>query len=63
MNNSIHSISYKGVTIICENGLYWIATFPMRKYFSITDVQKEIDKVTKDLEQNIVTIRRIINRN
>lgn len=40
----IHQLDYKGYTIICENGLYWIATEPYRKHFSFEEIKKVIDK-------------------
>lgn len=63
MNGSTHSLDYKGYTIICENGLYWISVFPMRKFFSINAVKFEIDKITRDLDENIPTILKRFSRN
>jgi hypothetical protein len=63
MNGSTHIVFYKGYSIVCENGLYWISVFPFRKYFTISAVKSNIDKITKDLEDNITTILRKLGRN
>ena len=58
----IHLVDYKNHTIICENGLYYIATLPFQKYFSFQEAKKEVDKVTNTLDQNIINLKEIIKR-
>lgn len=62
MNNSTHTVSYKGYTIHCENGQYWLAVFPFRKYYNLNQVKKEVDKITKDLDENIQNLKGLIHR-
>lgn len=62
MNTSIHIVYYKGVKIICENGLYWMEEMPFRKYFNLSPVKSEIDKINKDLNENIQNLRELVNR-
>lgn len=57
-----HSVDYKGVTIHCENGLYYIATLPCKKYFSFQEAKKEVDKVNNTLHENIINLKEIIKR-
>lgn len=62
MKNSIHTVNYCGYTIHCENGLYWLAVFPFRKYYNLNAVKKEVDFITKDLNENIQNLKGLINR-
>lgn len=50
-----HSIEYKGFTIICDNGLYYVAGQPYRTYFSLQPCKIRIDKLTEKSDENNVS--------
>jgi hypothetical protein len=54
-----HSIDYKGYTIYCENGLYYIGTIPHKKYFTFQAAKDEVDK--KEEGSSIVDLRKLKN--
>lgn len=43
-----HTIDYKGYTIVCESGLYYLAIDSSKKYFTFSDAKSVIDELTKE---------------
>lgn len=58
-----HSLDYKGHTIYYENGIYWLAVNPTKKYLQLNQAKAEVDLVTDALNENIVNIRDFMKPN
>lgn len=58
MKSFSHSIEYKGHTIICDNGLYYVAgRVYWGKFFTINPCKDLIDEMTAESEKsNVSTI-------
>lgn len=46
-----HTVDYKGYTVVCESGLYYLSINPTKKYFSFSAVKSIIDELTKDADK------------
>jgi len=63
LSPSTHIIEYRGYTIFCDCGTYYLPQNPKKKFKNFNDAKSEIDLVTKDLEENIILIPRHLNHN
>ena len=54
-----HSVNYKGVTIICENGLYYIPSQPQKKFLTFPEAKKEVDSIVGVEQENFINIKTI----
>ena len=62
MNRSIHIVHYKGYSIICENGFYRVATFPVLNYITLDDAKAEVDRVEAQIQSNLENLSTIVKR-
>lgn len=51
MTTYTHTIDYKGYTVVCESGLYYLAINPGKKYFSFSAVKSIVDDLTKEADK------------
>jgi len=63
MTPKIHIFHYRGVAITYESGLYRIQLNPTVTYLLPNDCFKEIDRVKKQMEENIINLSGIIHQN
>lgn len=54
-----HTVDYKGLTIIYENGLYHIATVQHKKYFTFQEAKEEVDRMTGTELDNFINVKNI----
>ena len=57
-----HTVYYRGYQIVCENGDYRLPELPLLSFKNMSAAKKEIDKVTKDLEDNLQNLKEILNK-
>lgn len=54
-----HSVDYKGMTIVCENGIYHIALVPEKKFLTFPEAKKEVDSIVGVEQENFINIKTI----
>lgn len=52
-----HQVDYKGYTIYCENGLYYVGAAPQNKYFTFQTAKEEVDKL--DTKENYIDLKKV----
>lgn len=45
---STHTIQYKGLTIICEAGLYYVAGWPSQKFTDFGAARRRVDELAPE---------------
>lgn len=57
-----HIVFYKNYGVVFENGRYRIPQLPSFSFPNMSAAKREIDKVTKDLEDNIQNLKELISK-
>lgn len=61
-NPHSHIVYYKNYKIVYENGEYRLPELPTLPFRNMSAAKKEIDKVTKDLEDNLQNLKELISK-